>query len=92
MEIIIYVSSSVYKIPTTTTQGKQWVVSFRWYKVVGDNMLNHSQETILTLRTTSVVKAMIVGGNMKQNTQNVNIDINLELSSIFLSIVFTNFV
>lgn len=81
----------MYKIPTTTTQGKQWVVSFRWYKVVGDNMPNHFQETILTLRTTtSMVKAMIVGGNMKQETQNVNID--LELSSIFLSIVFTNFV
>jgi len=60
-------SNSVYKIPTTTTQGKQWVVSFRWYRVVGDNMPNHSQETILTPRTiTYVVKAMIMGGNMKQ--------------------------
>jgi hypothetical protein len=66
MQIIIYVSNSVYKIPNTTTQGKQWVVNFRWYRVIGNNMPNHSQETILTLRTiTFVVKAMIVGGNME---------------------------
>jgi hypothetical protein len=72
----IYVSSSVYKVPTTTTQGKQWVVSFRWYKVIGDNMPNHYQETILTLIiVTYVVKTMIVGRNMKQEIENIHIDL-----------------
>jgi ABC-type tungstate transport system substrate-binding protein len=41
-------------------------------------MPNHFQETILTPRTiTYVVKAMIMGGNMKQETKNINIDIDL---------------
>jgi Fe-S cluster assembly ATPase SufC len=56
----------------------QWVVNFRWYKVFSDNMPNHYQETIFTLKTiTSMVKAMIVDKNMKQKTKDINININL---------------
>ncbi len=66
----------MYKIPTTTTQGKQWVVSFRWSRVIGNNVPNHSQETMLTLKTiTFVVKAMIMGGNMKQEIKDIDIDL-----------------
>jgi hypothetical protein len=58
------------------TQGKQWVVSFKLYKVIGDNMPNHYQETILTLRIiTFVVQTMIVGRNMKQETEDIDIDL-----------------
>jgi hypothetical protein len=41
----------------TSFQGKQWVVSYGHYRIVGDSFTHNFQEIILTLGTTgSVVK------------------------------------
>jgi hypothetical protein len=37
-----FVSSSLYQISTTSFQGRQWVVSFGCYCVVGDNLTHNS--------------------------------------------------
>ncbi len=51
------VSSLLYQIPTTPSQGSQWVVGCGRYCIVGDNLNHNSQNTILTPRTTgSIVK------------------------------------
>jgi hypothetical protein len=45
------------QIPMTSFQGKQWVVSYGHYRIVGDSFTHNFQEIILTLGTTgSVVK------------------------------------
>ncbi len=65
----------VYHVPTTTTQGQQGVVWSRQYIVVNDNVLTHLQETILMLNTTaSMVKAMIMNINMKQEIEDIDIE------------------
>jgi hypothetical protein len=43
-----FVSSSFYKIPMTSSQGRQWVVGCGHYCIVGDNLAHNSQETIMT--------------------------------------------
>jgi hypothetical protein len=53
------------------------VVNFGHYKVVGDNVLTHSQETISMARTImSMVKAAIVGGNTMENIDDFDIDLH----------------
>jgi hypothetical protein len=54
-----FVSNSQYLIPTTSFQGKQWIVSSNCYCIVGDSLTHNLQETMLTPRTSSfVVKIM----------------------------------
>jgi hypothetical protein len=54
-----FVSSSLYQIPMTSSQGKQWVVGCGHYRIVGDSLVHNSQETILTVGIASyVVKTM----------------------------------
>ncbi len=72
------VSSLMYQMPTIIAQGKQWVVNFWWYRVVGDNVLTHSQDTILMPRTVaSMVKAKIVDGYKKQETKGIGTHLQL---------------
>ncbi len=44
-------SSPLYHIPTTSSQGRKWVVGFGHYYVVVDSLIHNFQETILTQRT-----------------------------------------
>jgi hypothetical protein len=82
------VSSSMYQISIITVQGQEWVVNYGSNKVVGANVFAHSQETILTLKTTttSVVKAMIWGCNKMEDI--FYLDANLHTSNIAPSSVF----
>jgi len=41
-----FVSSSLYQIPTTSLQGRQWVVNYGHYCIVGDSLAHNYQETI----------------------------------------------
>jgi hypothetical protein len=51
------VLNSVYQIPMTSSQGRQWVVDCGCYHIVGDSLTHNSQETILTPKIIgSVVK------------------------------------
>jgi hypothetical protein len=71
----------------TTTKGKEWVVSSRCYRVVGDNVLIHSQETIFMPRiATYVVKATIEGINTMEDID--HLDTNLQPFDIVPSFVF----
>jgi hypothetical protein len=71
----------------TTTQGHEWMVSCGCYRVVGDNVLIHSQETIFTPRiATYVVKATIVGRNTMKDID--YFDINLQPFDIAPSFMF----
>ncbi len=72
------VSSLVYQMHVATGQGQQWVVSFRRYRVVGDNVYSHSQKTILTTRTTtSMVKAMFLIGNKTEDIFYVDVEFHI---------------
>jgi hypothetical protein len=51
-----FISSSLYEISTTSSQGRQWVVGFGCYCVVGDNLTHNSHKIILMLGTSYVVK------------------------------------
>jgi hypothetical protein len=51
-----FVSSLLYHIPTTSFLGRQWVVVFSRYCVVGDSLIHNYQETILMPITSYVVK------------------------------------
>jgi hypothetical protein len=43
----------------TSSQGRQWVVGYGYYRIVGDNLVHNSQETILTIGIAgSMVKIM----------------------------------
>jgi len=54
-----FVSSSLYQIPTTSSQGRQWVVGYGHYRIVGDKLAHNFQETILMVGiTSSTVKTM----------------------------------
>jgi len=54
-----FVSSFQYLIPTTLSQGRQWIVGFSCYRIVGDNLTHNLQETMLTPGTSSfVIKIM----------------------------------
>jgi len=51
--------SSLYQIPTTSSQGHQWVVGCGRYCIVGNSLSHNFQDTILMLRTIGfVVKIM----------------------------------
>jgi hypothetical protein len=43
-------------MPTITTQGEQRIVCFGQYKIIGENVPAHSQETILML---GIVASMV---------------------------------
>jgi hypothetical protein len=61
-----------------TVQGQQWVVSFRCYRVVGDNVFSHSQKTILRIGTTiSMVKAMILIGKKMKDIFHVDAEFHI---------------
>ncbi len=54
-----FVLSSLYQIPMTSSQGRQWVVGYGHYCIVGDSLVHNSQVTILTARTIGfVIKTM----------------------------------
>ncbi len=53
------VSSSLYQIPTTSSQGHQWVVACGCYRIVGYNLTHNFQDNIFTLRTTSFVVKIV---------------------------------
>jgi hypothetical protein len=54
-----FVLSSLYQIPMTFSQGRQWVVGCGHYYIVGDSLVHNSQVTILMARTIGfVVKTM----------------------------------
>jgi hypothetical protein len=72
---------------TATIERPKWVVSFGCYKVVGDKVLIHLWETILTLGATMpMVKVMIVRGNMMKDIN--NLDTNLQPSETAPSSMF----
>jgi hypothetical protein len=53
------VLSSLYQIPTSSSQRCEWVVGCGWYHIVGDNLSHNFQDTILTPGITGyVVKIM----------------------------------
>ncbi len=89
------VSNLVYQTQTTATQGQEWVVSFGCYKVVGDNVFICSQETIFAPRiATYVVKATIVGGNIMEDIDGLNTDLqpfDISLSSVFIDLFSLSF-
>ncbi len=65
------------------------MASFGHYKVVGDNVLSHYQETMLMTRTTtSMVKATIARRNTMEDID--DFDINLQPFDIAHLIVFIN--
>jgi hypothetical protein len=39
----------------TSSQGRQWVVGFNHYRIVGDSLIHNSQETMLMSRTIGFV-------------------------------------
>ncbi len=41
------VSSLLYQIPTTSSQGHQWDLSYDQYRIIGDSLIHNSQDTIL---------------------------------------------
>jgi hypothetical protein len=53
------VLNSVYRIPMTSSQGRQWVVGCGHYRIVGDSLLHNFKETILTLRITRFVVKIV---------------------------------
>jgi hypothetical protein len=58
-DYINFVSSSLYQIPMTSLQGRQWVVGCGHCRIVDDSLAHNYQETSLITRTTgSVVKTM----------------------------------
>lgn len=71
------VSSSLYQLPTYTTQGMLGVVNvvnFGWYKVVHNIMFNHLQGMILMLITIAfVVKTTPTDVNIEQKDINVQL-------------------
>jgi cell fate (sporulation/competence/biofilm development) regulator YlbF (YheA/YmcA/DUF963 family) len=76
-----FVSSSLYQIFTTSSQGRQWVVDFGCYCIVGDNLTHNIQKIILMLGTTSYVVKF-----MKQ--ENDVSHIFLQCSNILTSPIF----
>jgi hypothetical protein len=65
------------------------VVSFGCDKVVGDNVLTHSHNSILIARTiVSMVKTTIVGGNTMEDIN--DLDIEFQPFDIPPSFVFIN--
>jgi hypothetical protein len=45
----IFFSSSLYHIPTTSSQGRQWVVRCGCYRIVGDSLVHNSWEIIFII-------------------------------------------
>jgi hypothetical protein len=76
-----FVSSLLYHIPTTSFQGKQWVVTSSCYCVVGDSLTHNFQETIPTLIITSYVVKIV-----KQKNDDTHI--LLRCLDVFASFVF----
>jgi len=57
-----FFSSSLYHIPTTSSQGRQWVVKCGCYRIVGDSLAHNSWEIILIIG----IVGFIVKINVKQ--------------------------
>jgi hypothetical protein len=53
------ISSSLYQISTTSSQGRQWVVGFGHYHSISDSLSHNSQDTILMPKTTSFVVKIV---------------------------------
>jgi hypothetical protein len=53
------VSSLLYHIPTTSSQGHRWVVNCGQYRIVGDNLSHNVQDIILMLRITSFIVKIV---------------------------------
>jgi hypothetical protein len=53
------VSSLLYHIPTTSSQGRHWVVGYGHYHIVGDSLTHNSQDNILTPRTKGYVVKIV---------------------------------
>ncbi len=70
-----FVSSFLYQIPMTSLQGRQWVVDYGYYRIVGDNLVHDSQEIILTIGIAGFVVEI-----MKQE---------LEVDLMFLHFLFS---
>lgn len=89
------VSNSVYQMQITTTQGQEWVVSFGCYRVVGDNIFIHSQETIFTpIIATYVVKATIARGNTTEDIDDLDADLqpfDIAHSFVFIDLFSLSF-
>jgi hypothetical protein len=65
------VKNSIYQESVANPNGVHWDIKARRYRIVGDNLIQYSQSTILTPRTTTIVanvapKAFVV----KQETSN----------------------
>jgi hypothetical protein len=44
-----FLASSLYQILMTSSHGKQWVVGWGHYHIVGDSLAHNYQETVLTV-------------------------------------------
>ncbi len=54
-----FISSFLYSILMTSSQGRQWLVGCGHYHIVGDSLAHNFQDTILTIRIArSTVKTM----------------------------------
>ncbi len=79
-----FFSSWLYHICTTSFQGRQWVVGFSYYYIMGDNLIHNFQKTILMLGITSSMVKIV-----KQET-NIS-HIFLQCSNVLAFFAFIEF-